>query len=61
MKWLLLLALSNSGHPIAYLAYETEALCEVAGEEIKARANEKCWTIDYRCINSNQPPLWPLK
>ena len=40
----------------------TNPTCSAAAaEEIKARANEKRWTIDYRCINSNQPPLWPLK
>jgi hypothetical protein len=61
MKWLLLLALSNTDHPITHPAYETEALCEAAGEEIKARVNEKRLRIDYLCVNTNQPPVWPMR
>jgi hypothetical protein len=57
------LALAAESEPeyVAHLAYKTEALCEAAGEEIKARANEKRWTIDYRCINSNQRPVWLMR
>jgi hypothetical protein len=61
MKWLQLLTLSNLDHPIAYLAYEIEALCEAAGEEIKAHANAKRSWIDYRCIDTGKPPVWPMR
>ena len=59
--WLLLLTLASSDNPIAYLSYETEALCEAAGEEIKARANAKRSWIDYRCIDTGKPPVWPMR
>jgi hypothetical protein len=57
------LALAAEGEPeyVVHLAYKTEALCEAAGEEIKARASAKRWRIDYRCVNTNQPPVWPMR
>ena len=59
--WLLLLTLSSSDHPIAYLSYATDALCEAVGEEFTARADAKGWTIDYRCIDTGKPPVWPMR
>ena len=49
--------LSSSDHPIAYLNYETEAHCEAAGEEIKARTNAKLSWIDYP-HRPGKPPDW---
>jgi hypothetical protein len=62
MIWLLLLALTDDGPQPTYLTYHTyksEALCEAAGEEIKARLlHERGWKISYRCVDSGSPPVW---
>jgi hypothetical protein len=63
MTWLLLLALADQGPQpdyVAHLAYKSEALCEAAGEEIKARAMaDRGWKIVYLCVDSGSPPVWP--
>jgi hypothetical protein len=62
MKWVLLLALATQGEPqyVPQLAYESEGLCQAAGEEIAARAMEqRGWRVIYRCVDSSSPPVGP--